>query len=200
MCLAIFKKPDGVVTTDQLINGWCGNGDGGGFAYVKDGGVVISKGHMQQSEFLEAYEKAYNDNKGSPFLIHFRIRSMGDMGEGNTHPFAIPSGALIHNGTLDGTAAKYGEGPSDTWMFAHKYGKYLNYEHVEKYKKSWNDVLGFNKMVMLYDDGRHQIINESTGNWVNGTWFSNYSYKAALPGMDLYDDADDDWEQRWRYH
>jgi hypothetical protein len=78
----------------------------------------------------------------------------------------------------------------------------LGYENVQKYKKSWDDVLGYNKVAILYGDGRHQIINESGGHWLDGVWFSNYSHRDRATGLNpLYDDDDDGiWERQWRYH
>lgn len=202
MCLAIFKSAAGTLTDAQLKNGWENNDDGGGFAYVENGKVVVSKGHMKWEAFLAAYKKAQETHGGSPFLVHFRIRSMGGLSEDNTHPFPIDSGALIHNGTLDGTTAKYGEGPSDTSLFAYRFGNYLTFDRVQKYRKDWEDILGRgNKMVMLYDDGRHAILNADAGHWLDGTWFSNYSHQRAAYGVlggAMYDDHD--WDDHRMYH
>lgn len=201
MCLAIFKSAEGTVTEEQLRNGFFNNDDGAGFAYVAEGKVVISKGFRDVDKFLTAYKEAEERNPDSPFLIHFRICSLGAVNEENTHPFPIDGGALVHNGTLYGTDAEYGKGPSDTSLFSKQFTKYLTYDRVQKYKHSWEETLYGNKIAILYDDGRHQIVNEKDGHWLNGAWFSNYSHRIsptmttspyAGMGMGAYDD-DYDW-------
>lgn len=178
MCLAIFK-PAGVELPEPSIrSGWIGNPDGGGYAFVKEGSIVVRKNFGKLAEFYAAYKKDAEENAGSPFIVHFRIRSMGDRSLDNTHPFEFEHGVLIHNGTLTGTGARSLEGPSDTKLFADKFGKYLTYDNVEKYKKDFEEALDYNKIVLLYPDGRHHILNEDKGETDNKVWYSNSSYRA----------------------
>jgi len=179
MCIAIFKPANKVIPEEYLRSSWTANPDGAGFCYVKDGKIVVDKDHMTVKDFLSAYDKAYKRNKNSPFLIHFRIRSMGDKGKGHTHPYLFDHGALIHNGTIHGSGAVYGSGPSDTELFALKLGKWMVYEYVEKYKKEIEDALDWNKVVLLYPDKRHIILNESKGTWDDGVWYSTSAYKSG---------------------
>lgn len=198
MCLAIFKPGKLIIPEDALRRGWQGNSDGAGFAYVRGGKVVIEKGFMTVKAFLEAYNTAFKANKKSPMLIHFRIRSQGDKSEANTHPFPIKGGALIHNGTLDGTGSKYMEGKSDTALFAEQLGERLDFDTVSAHKKDLGDALGWNKVVLLYDNGNHVIINESMGHWENDVWFSNHSYSAGSRSnwQRRYDAEDDEADLR----
>lgn len=84
MCLAIFK-PAGVELPEQSIrSGWIGNPDGGGYAFVKEGSIVVRKNFGKLAEFYAAYKKDAEENAGSPFVVHFRIRSMGDRSLDNT--------------------------------------------------------------------------------------------------------------------
>lgn len=179
MCLAIYKPANSTVSEDHLTCGWRHNPGGAGFAYVHKNKVEISKGFMKLQEFLEAYREAVHKNKKSPFLIHFRIPSMGHSGPDNTHPFQFKYGALIHNGTMYGTGASHGVGKSDTAMFAERYGDRLTYETVEKYKEDMNEALSYNKVVLLYHDSRYQILNEKEGVWLKGAWFSNKFFLPA---------------------
>ncbi len=177
MCLAIFK-PAGVELPEPSIrSGWIGNPDGGGYAFVKEGSIVVRKNFGKLAEFYAAYKKDAEENAGSPFVVHFHIRSMGDRSLDNTHPFEFEHGVLIHNGTLTGTGARSLEGPSDTKLFADKFGKYLTYDNVEKYKKDFEEALDYNKIVLLYPDGRHHILNEDKGETDNKVWYSNSSYR-----------------------
>lgn len=173
MCLAIYKLAGVDVPELRLKAGWQGNSHGAGFCYIKKGRVEIEKGFMKLKDFEDAYAAAVKKNKKSPFLIHFRITSMGHSGADNTHPFLFQHGALIHNGTIMGTGATSGVGPSDTAKFADKYGPKLSYLNVETHKKEFDEALGYNKVAILYRDGRHQILNEDGGVWLDGVWYSN---------------------------
>lgn len=176
MCLAIVKPGNLVIPTDYLERGWQYNPDGAGFAFVKDGKVEIKKGYMSLKDFLGAYNKYWEENKKSTFLIHFRIRTFGAKGPYNTHPFEIKDGALIHNGSVSGVGAQ-SDGPSDTALFARKYSNVLSYDTVHKHRAEFEDAVGYNKIAMLYHDGRYLILNEKAGDWDNDIWYSNSSYK-----------------------
>jgi glutamine amidotransferase len=179
MCLAIFKPAKCVISEESLRNGWQGNSDGAGFAFVRNNKVQLSKGFMTVKEFLEGYNAAIKANRKSPFVVHFRIRSQGDKSVGNTHPFPIKGGVLIHNGNLEGTGSEYGKGKSDTALFAEKFADRLDYATVNAHKKEFSDAVGYNKIVLLYDDMKHVILNESYGHWDNDVWYSNRSYQSG---------------------
>lgn len=176
MCIAIVAKAGMQVPDDALTNGWISNSDGGGFAYCKDGKVFFQKGFMKLKEFMVAYKEASEANKDSPFLVHFRIRSMGSKDEANTHPYPFKYGVIIHNGTISGTTARYNEGPSDTKLFVDKFGEHLSYDFVVANKYDLNNALDGSKFAMLYNDGRYAIINEQAGKWDGDVWYSNHSY------------------------
>jgi predicted glutamine amidotransferase len=179
MCMAIFKPAKIVVKEEHLRNSWIANPDGAGFAYVKGGKVVVEKGYLSVKEFLAAYETAFKKNKNSPFLIHFRIRSMGDRGAVHTHPYMFQHGALIHNGTIHGTGAAYGTGPSDTELFARRFGAMMTFENVTALKDKLEKALDFNKIVILYPSKEAIILNEPKGTWDDGVWFSTTAYQRS---------------------
>lgn len=189
MCLAIFK-PQGVVAREEhLRNGWVGNSDGAGFAFVKDGSIVVSKGYMKYKEFIAAYESAMKANNDPIALIHFRIRTMGSVGPENTHPFLLPeaAGAMIHNGNIQGTEATYKDGLSDTACFVKKFGTLLTLDNLKQYRSEIEEGLGsWNKLAFLFKDGSHIIMNEKQGIWDEGLWWSNGGYRSsrAYSGVD----------------
>lgn len=194
MCLAIFKPAGVSVPPEHIKEGWITNSHGGGYGFVKDGKAVYRKGLMKLRDFAQAYNEDAIANPDSPFLLHFRIRSMGDQDEINTHPHQIDGGILIHNGTLTGTGAVYSNGPSDTKLFVDMFKSNLSYDFIDKHKEKWNKAIGYgNKFAILYDDGRHQILNESMGVWEDGVWYSNRSYKQWGTGSrHVYDEGE--WE------
>lgn len=184
MCIAILTQPGKSLTNTQLWRGWSGNKDGGGFAYVADGKVVISKGFLKYNDFQAAYEEAVEKyGKESPFLVHMRIGTSGGNTENNTHPFAFkptsgPAGALIHNGIMFTPAGEW-RGPkddrkSDTRVFAAALNNILVLEDVKAAKEALGKAIGGgNKLAFLYDDKSWVIINEDEGYWDDGIWYSN---------------------------
>lgn len=194
MCLAILKPAKVVISEETLRNGWIGNSDGAGYAFAHGGKLVTRKGFEKLTDFLEAINKDFKKYKNSPFAIHFRIRSMGEKSPENTHPFSIAGdvGALIHNGTLDGSGANWNQGPSDTSIFSKEFGDLLTYEFVKTNKEAINTAIGnSNKMALLYADGSYHILNETHGHWKDDAWYSNRSYtprpQTVYPGMRDYE-------------
>lgn len=193
MCLAIVKLPDANIPVESLRSGWIGNPDGAGFAYANKGKIKVVKGLMTLKEFYVAYDAAIKKHPKAPFLVHFRIRSMGDKSADNTHPYEFNNTALIHNGTIDGTGAVYNTGESDTRKFVERYKEGLTIANVRKYKEDFDKALSFNKVALLDGTGQHVIINENSGNWQNGVWYSNYSYRSSSSRFRSDDDEGDSW-------
>lgn len=177
MCIAIVI-PEGVtVNKDYLHNGWCANSDGGGFAYVRKGKVKIVKSLMKWKTWEDAYYTAREANPDSPFLVHFRIRSAGSNTADNTHPYALKTGAVIHNGTLTGSGADWYRGPSDTAKFVEKFGEHLTYDNVLSKKLAMEAAIGYNKLAFLFNNGKFVIVNEDAGHWDDDVWYSNGSFR-----------------------
>lgn len=177
MCLAILKPAKVSIPEECLRNGWIANPDGGGYAFVHKGKVVVRKGYTKLQDFLKDFNEDIKKYKSSPFVIHFRIRSMGDKTPENTHPFPITGGVMIHNGTLNGTGAIYQQGPSDTSLFAEKFKDHLNMRFVLDHKAELAEAIGrYNKFVFLYDNGQAAIVNEDSGVWRDDVWYSNYTF------------------------
>lgn len=177
MCLAIYKPAGVEIPQDALIKGWAGNPDGAGFAYVSRGKIRPVKGLMKLADFLKAYKGAVEKYPDSPFLVHFRIRSLGDRSPENTHPFMFKYGCGIHNGTFNNCGAKFDQGKSDTALFFEKFGDNLPYKHVLAVKEDLEKAIGsWNKMVFLYKNSEYIILNESAGEWREGVWYSNRTY------------------------
>ena len=178
MCIAIVKRAEGTVTKDRLRECFSRNRDGAGFAFVRNGVVVISKGHMDFESFYTTYEAAVAENKDSVFLIHFRIGTSGDKTPVNTHPFLIAEGAIIHNGVLFNPVGTR----SDTNLFAEELRQRLkSKQDFWINKKMIEDLVGKgNKLAMLFRDGTYMICNEERGDWIDDVWYSNtYSFSSS---------------------
>lgn len=195
MCIAIVKPAGADIPIAHLSQGWISNPDGGGYGFNVDGKAVIRKGYRKLKDFLAAYNADVKAHPESNFLVHFRIRSMGDKGAEHTHPYQIENGILIHNGTLTGTGAKWDSGPSDTRIFADRFSKNLSFDLIQNNKEKWNAALtSSNKVAILYDDGRYQIINEGSGVWNGDVWYSNRSFVQWNTNTSHYGMLDEDWE------
>lgn len=184
MCIAIVTTAGKVVENKKLWRGWCTNGDGGGFAYVKDGHVEVEKGFMQFNDFEKAYSKAAELYAAeSPMLVHMRIGTSGAKSQMNTHPFPFkpatgPAGAMIHNGTLFTPAGEW-KGPkedlkSDTRVLVNALNNVLVLEDLKNAKDAVAKAIGkSNKLAFLFDDKSTIIVNEDMGFWDDGIWYSN---------------------------
>ena len=176
MCIAILKPSD--KTLDKSLLQACAdnNPDGCGFAYNEDDKIIIKK-FMDFNSFWKEYKKV-QDNK--TMLIHFRIATHGNVELANCHPFKLNNHmALIHNGIISGYGSKT-ENLSDTKDFINKVIGNISYKMWKNpsFIKLVESAIGYSKFVILDNSGKYYIINEKKGDWVDGVWFSNSTYKA----------------------
>lgn len=183
MCVAILTKAGARLTTEQIENGWYGNPDGGGFAYVADGRVHIKRGLMNLLQMQDEYQKAADlYSEDSPFLIHMRVSTSGGITPQNTHPFEIRGGAMIHNGVMftpsGARAGTYPDRKSDTRVFAEALYEVLQLENIKRAEsRILREIGSYNKLAFLYDNKDYYIMNEEAGDWNDDhtIWFSNSS-------------------------
>jgi glutamine amidotransferase len=177
MCIAIFKPANTIVTKESLEQCFKVNPDGAGFMVAVNKKLIIKKGYFTFNDFWEAW-LPYQNNVAA---IHFRIRTHGVIDNDNCHPFSVNSGlAFIHNGVIQGFGLK---DRSDTYEFNEQImkplvGKFGNSILTnESIKYLIEAKIGYSKFVMLDRHGNHTLFNESKGNWNEGVWYSNLSYK-----------------------
>ena len=177
MCIAIVTKPNQRLPDEWLANSFNSNPDGGGIAYIQDGQVKIHKGLMEYDKFYEAYDAVQQRAGHNHMLVHCRIATAGPVNQANCHPFRIKEGALIHNGHLWSPDNKE---MSDTREFASIFYNILDYDSLSRSIEEFDfaDVIGNDRMAMLYDDGR--VLR--AGHWQEEDvgWFSNGGYKYGL--------------------
>lgn len=179
MCIAILKTKKGNITDEQLRNSFISNSDGAGIAYTVKGNLIIEKGIFEVNKFIQAVRRAEAkcDNN---MLIHCRIGTSGYKDKKNTHPFKVTKNVcLIHNGILDVHVPKNSD-INDTQIFINEYMKDLSNEDLINNNGVKTLLKGFigtyNKFVLLDNNGNYNIINEKQGHWLDGVWYSNYSY------------------------
>ena len=97
----------------------------------------------------------------------------------NAHPHKVNEDlVLIHNGILDIDVPKDSK-KSDTVLFIEKHLKELpsGFEYNKSIMRLIEDRIGkSNKFCFLNSKGDYFILNESSGEWINGVWYSNQSY------------------------
>ncbi len=178
MCIAVLKK-EGMILTEQTIrNCWEANDDGAGFMYAEKGKLHIHKGYFSLDKFLEAYEP----HKNKLAVLHFRIRTHGNIDTDNCHPFVVDNNlAFVHNGTITGVSM-HDNTKSDTWHFNEQIIKELRKKYKSFFldpimQKLIKDSIGWSKLIFLNSKGQYSIVGESAGTWDSNCWFSNGSYK-----------------------
>lgn len=177
MCIAVYKPKNVVISKEILENCFDANPDGAGFVCVIDGKLHMEKGFFTFDEFYDAY-LPFMEHQA---LIHFRIKTHGKVDATNCHPFMISDKfAFIHNGTISGHGTTEF---SDTYMFNEEILKPMVARHGIKIlwqsyiKKMLEDYIGWSKLIFLDAKGNFNIYNEIKGEWDNGVWYSNTTYK-----------------------
>lgn len=180
MCLAIYKPAGASVKEEYLRNGFANHSDGAGFAWSENEKIQCVKGIFDADEMIKQYEKI----KDFHCLIHFRKATHGKVDATNCHPFLFNDGklALIHNGVLNIECTM--EGLSDTAHFV----KLVLEPFIKKYNIPINDIrlkylietsIGTDKMAVMTENGDTFLFNGKKGEWADGAWYSNTSYKWA---------------------
>ena len=184
MCIAILKKPNGLINKTELETCFKNNPDMCGFAFAHQGKVHICKGYNNFEEFYSDYNKVASLNDRH-ILIHFRIATSGGINVDNCHPFYVHENkmALIHNGVISGMGAtKVDNSKNDTRIFIEKY--LTPFSSKMWYRKEFRDLISqaigsYNKFVVLNHKDEAFIINEDVGHWECNCWLSNSSYKTV---------------------
>lgn len=184
MCLIILKTPEGNITKDILKQAFINNPDGVGFAYTNYNNIIVEKRIYKKDEF-EAFYIHYKEfekkTKGlnSNLLIHFRYATHGKISTDMCHPFKVYKGLVFaHNGIIFGNEYK-NDLVSDTYLYNVKVLQqfpkdfHLNKGIINLIKK---DVGDYNKFVFLDKNNRYTIVNEETGEWLQGCWYSYPQY------------------------
>ena len=197
MCIAIYKPEGKVLSLATLKECYTSNPDGAGFMYAENKKLHIEKGFFSFQSFYDAFKK--HENKQA--VIHFRIKTHGKIDTTNCHPFAVNNAiGFVHNGIISG----FGDANhSDTIGF--------NQSILQPLVSKWGNLalfqdpiidliegrIGYSKLVFLDRHGNHKIMNEHKGEWDDGVWYSNNSYKPYVAPITTYDwkDSKYDWKK-----
>jgi hypothetical protein len=178
MCIAIYKPAGAELGRKRLRKCYNNNPDGAGYMFVdNDDKIVIKKGFFRFDKFWTSYRQDRSKYPESDFVIHFRIRTHGNVDKANCHPHRIDSRlAVAHNGTIYKVSAT-GE-DSDTIVFVRSVLRNLpeDWEYSSGVNALIENYIGKSKLVFMHKNGQVWILNEELGEWDNGCWFSNDSY------------------------
>lgn len=181
MCIAIYKPADIIINKETLSQCFKANPDGAGFLVSKDKKLILKKGFFTFDAFYKAWEEYSKDQA----LIHFRIRTHGEVNTENCHPFMVnKSLGFIHNGIISNFGT---DSISDTNHFnnailqplVNKYGNQVLFE--PSIKHLIESRIGYSKLAFLDRHGNFKLFNEDKGVWDNQVWYSNYSYRIPAP-------------------
>ena len=183
MCLLILS-PAGkrLPTAEEITRAWARNKDGGGFSFrEKDGTLTLCKGIFTLDSMLASMNEHLTPEMEA--VIHLRFSThKGDMTK-NCHPHRIDDGHLgvcSHNGVID---ISHRKGESDSRSYIRQIIAPLMRDAGGKITPTMARVIGRdvgagNKLIITPPTGDSVIINESSGVWVDGLWWSN---GAAFP-------------------
>lgn len=174
MCIIITAPLGNVIPEDHLKNGFEGNPDGAGIAVAIDGKLIIEK-FLTYDSFIKYYRTVAGLGVT---VVHFRIGTQGTRGLENVHPFMIHDTAMFHNGIFHHEDLK-DLTKSDTSMLS---------ELLNELPDGWfynkailhllEGYCGYaSKLVFIDAAGDLEILNSKAGDFVDGRWYSNSSYK-----------------------
>jgi hypothetical protein len=189
MCLLTFLAPGIPPDLAALFNGAYYNDDGHGFAIATHNRLIVQHG-MRAEPTIEAFDTLRRQHPDTPALFHSRLGTHGKATIDNCHPFPIGRDrrtVLAHNGILPPPVqpAK-GDPRSDTRIAAEEFipaqGP-LRSRRIRMRFERW--MTRRNKAVILTVDRRHKqqayILNERSGVWDGGIWYSNDGYLPPPP-------------------
>ncbi|MEV4517868.1 hypothetical protein AB0K00_54025 [Dactylosporangium sp. NPDC049525] len=185
MCLLTYLPAGVLPDTDALHNGTSTNRDGHGFAIVAGDQLVIERG-MDGEQVIAAFERARRRHPDGPALFHSRYATHGVTNLDNCHPFEVGRDVrtvVAHNGILPASVQpRQGDPRSDTRLAAEVYLPQIGGLHLRQTRlrlERW--MTPFNKMVLLTVDRRFKkqgfVLNEASGIWDDGIWYSNNDYR-----------------------
>lgn len=130
------------------------------------------------------YDDFYtNDFFDFDVIIHFRTASSGQISNESCHPFFVNENlAFVQNGNCYEFGGSFPgrkpDGLTDIQRFNNEVLKklpdnFLSHFRIRK-ALEYYCANNFCKMIFMDNLGKVTIINEQSGKWVDGAWFSNY--------------------------
>lgn len=185
MCLLTVMQPYSTPTREQLVQAACNNPHGFGYAIMFGDRIVTGRG-MDAEEIIDRFLAIRERCPDTWAMFHHRYTTHGDTNKSNCHPFRVGGDeqiVLAHNGIIPINLPK-GERRSDTRVFAEdELPHLLEYLDCDNGYEELEDYIGWSKVCIFSISPKLEqnvyILNESSGTWDNGIWWSNDSYKPS---------------------
>ena len=184
MCVIAMSPVGQRVDKSTLSDMWDTNPDGAGIAFIDETDTIRTYKSMDKDDFINVATATIDKySVSSPILIHCRIATHGSVCLQNTHPFNVDNNTVMaHNGVIDCVDVPTNSNISDTRMFVNTWLRYLRPTWLDDpaMVEYVGDIIGWSKLAFLTTNpnlrNRYYIINESDGEWIDGTWFSNKNH------------------------
>jgi hypothetical protein len=173
MCLIAYVPAGQVFPEDKFRLAAADNSDGIGIMSAKDGvakfvGRKATKRALRYARALQA--------RGVQHAVHFRYATHGRVDRANCHPHRMPVGGwLMHNGVLSAYARLSTDERSDTAVFTETLTdvpETAGQQRTAYWHEVGRHIGSANKLVVLHNDGRFEIVNATSGEWIDGVWYS----------------------------
>ena len=186
MCILIKHNANTVFTDELLLDFYSHNSDGFGAVYAEDGKLVVIKTLGKPDEIKAIYQETL---KGRECIIHYRMKTHGDIDMDNCHPYHVTDDIwMAHNGILP-MGNPIDSRKSDTWHFIEFILRpALTGNPDLLFDVDFQDYIadmigGSNKFAFMHSSGESVIINEKAGVYHEGAWLSNtYAWSASKYG------------------
>ena len=178
MCILIHQPKDYCFTASHLEDFYQKNPDGFGAIvnHEDERGVVVYKivGSLKDVEDLY-----FNSIACYEAVIHFRMKTHGDIDLDNCHPYAVTDNMwMAHNGILSSGNDK-DKSKSDTWHYIQDFIRPMLEQTPDALDNPY--IRGYigahigasNKFGFMTSDGKVHIINKHSGVEYEGVWYSN---------------------------
>lgn len=158
-----------------LASNWQSNPHGAGLAFASRGQVYVRKPYWRWRPLKRSLRRLLRQHgETSDLVVHLRYATQGLVDPQNTHPHLIAGGrlALAHNGTLPGLGDEI---ESDTVQLA----KGLSRADPRRLcgpasRANLGRRIGpYNKLALLDTRGVAYLVNETSGTWQSGVWYSD---------------------------
>ena len=180
MCVIVHQPRGTHLEKDRAKRLWAANSHGGGFCYINDNQVIQVEKSMFFEDYWRKFERARSEFPERDFLLHMRIKTHGKVSLANTHPFYVSDQTvMMHNGILS-QMPDHAE-MSDSRVFIEKVLLDLPETWLDnRYLEDMVDgFIGWSKLAFMTTnpDLDHEVylINEISGQWDDGMWFSSAS-------------------------
>lgn len=199
MCLIVHKPANVTITREFADDVYTKNPDGFGIIYHE---IEGNQSYVKIQKLIGNRENVWallQEHADKELLIHWRMRTHGDIDLENCHPYVLVGKAdgdvpsfMMHNGILShGNAADTSK--SDTWHYIRNTLRPLLSSAPDLLKSQAfrklveRDIGGSNKFAIMDAYGEVTILNRHSGIEWEGMWLSNtYAWSAYKFGAVKY--------------